>query len=124
MMPVMTRDGKGIMLDFRQIVFIERRARELIYHTRTDEYRAITSIEKMTEALEPMGFSRLDQSNVVNLSSIKKYDLSRNVVVFDHVQDSKSKEVYVSRENRSSLSQYVHDHRSEISVIYHRNGKK
>lgn len=124
MIPVLTKDGKGIMLDFRQVVLVERRERDLFFHTKTDEYRAITSIEKLTEALETLGFARMEQSSIVRMESIKRYDRARNVVYFDRFPDKNSKEVYVSRENRPMLMEYVQDNRSEIVVIYHKNGKK
>lgn len=125
MMPVMTADGRGVMLDFRQVIFVERRGRNLIYHTRTDEYRAITSIELMAEALEPMGFTSLEtKSNVVNMSAIKKYDRSYNIAYFDSELTKQSKRVHVSRENQPFVNEYIREHTSEISVIYHRNDKK
>lgn len=116
MMPVLTADGRGIMIDFRQIVYIERRDRELIYHTKTDEYRAITSIEKMREALEPLDFRRLDKANVVNMLSIRKFDVSKSTVTFDH----NGKEAYVSRDHREDVFQYAQDNRTKITILYHR----
>lgn len=119
MIPVMDRDGRGILLDFRQVVFVERRDRHLILNTRTDEYRFISSIDVMTEALEPIGFSSLTTgSNVVRMDAIKKYDATKKIVYFDQILTRASKPVYVSRENLPMLNQYVRE--NEISIIYHR----
>lgn len=121
MFPMMTVDGKGIVLDFRQVVFIERQKRELIYHTRTDEYRSITSIDIMTQALEPLGFrSLVTNSNVVDMSEIKKYDVTNKIAYFDRIITERSKNVYVSRENIPFMNEYLREHSHDISVIYHK----
>lgn len=125
MMPVMDAEGKGIVLDFRQVVYVEREKRNLIYHTRTDEYRPITSIDIMSQALEPLGFRSLEiGSNVVDMSAIKKYDQTFRQVYFDYDLNELSKRVHVSRGNIPFINEYIREHAREISVIYHKNGGK
>lgn len=120
MWPVQMKDGKGIILDYRQVIAIERQEKVIVFHTRTEEFGRITSIRVMADALHPLGFSRLDEAHVVNMSSIKMYDPSQRIVFFDTEITPYSKRVYVSRDNVPLVRQYVREH-PEVQIYYHRN---
>lgn len=121
MWPVMTREGNGILLDNREVVSIERSNRDIVYHTRTNEYLHITAIDLLSEAIQPLGFEILFGGKVVNLHNVKWFDMTNNIVYFDEKITGNSKWVKVSRDYLPIIRKYVQEHRSEVNTFYFRD---
>jgi DNA-binding LytR/AlgR family response regulator len=118
MIAVLTMDGKPILIDYRQLIYIERDKRGFIFHTRTEKYRPVTALDQIAEALRPLGFELLHQSNAVNLTNIKVYNRSLEEIYFDKKITKQSKRALISRENKPKLNNYLREH-PEINVTYH-----
>lgn len=121
MWPVMTREGKGILLDFRQVVSLERSGRDIVYHTRKEEYLHITAIDMLSEAVQPLGFEILFGGKSVCLPNVKWYDMTNHFVYFDEKINADSKRVKVSRDFLPVINQYLREHRSEINTFYYKD---
>lgn len=121
MWPVMTSEGNGILLDNREVISVERRNRDIVYHTRKSEYLHITAIDLLSEAIQPLGFEILFGGKLVNMQNIKWFDMTNNIVYFDEKITEDSKRVKVSRDYLPIIRKYVREHRSDVNTFYFRD---
>ncbi|MDP5274377.1 LytTR family transcriptional regulator DNA-binding domain-containing protein [Chengkuizengella axinellae] len=68
-----------IEVDIREIRYVTREGKKLIFHLITGEYYGIFTLETAQKWLEKYGFRRLDNSNLVNIETIEHIDEDLNV---------------------------------------------
>lgn len=88
-----TRDGKSgsevIIIDAADILKLEKiRNREVIVHTKTEQYYLDFTFDNLEEWLFEDGFRLLDNSSIVNVNHIKQYDMKKGSVILSTKQAS------------------------------------
>ncbi len=74
-----TRDGKrgseALVVDASDVIKIDRiRDREVIVHTKDEQYYLDFSFDNLEEWLFEDGFRQLDSTNIVNMNHVDRYD--------------------------------------------------
>ncbi|MBP1154702.1 MULTISPECIES: EAL domain-containing protein [unclassified Paenibacillus] len=80
-----TRDGKSgsevFVVDASDVIKIDRiRDREVIVHTKDDQYYLDFSFDNLEEWLFEDGFRLLDSANIVNMNYVDQYDSKKGLV--------------------------------------------
>ncbi|ULL14574.1 EAL domain-containing protein [Paenibacillus sp. H1-7] len=80
-----TRDGKRgsevLIIDVSHVVKIDKlREREIVIHTKDQQYYLDVSFDNMEEWLFEDGFRLLDNANLVNMNHIADYDQKKGIV--------------------------------------------
>lgn len=92
-----------VEVTLRDLVYIETCKRNLILHTRTNEYLCNCTMEQMEEELKKKGFFRCHKSYIVNLDCIKKIEKGRlylyngEEIIISRRKIGELKEAYVNR---------------------------
>ncbi len=97
-------DTEIVLLDLKDVLYIETENRNLVYHTHEGVYyHLLPSLNNMSKYIEPAGFMRLDRNNMVNLNQVKNYDGILGKVYFDKDVKKDSKYATISILNRTIL---------------------
>ncbi|MGG1600411.1 putative bifunctional diguanylate cyclase/phosphodiesterase [Paenibacillus naphthalenovorans] len=80
-----TRDGKrgseALVVDASDVIKIDRiRDREVIVHTKDEQYYLDFSFDNLEEWLFEDGFRQLDSTNIVNMNHVDRYDSKKGLV--------------------------------------------
>lgn len=96
--PVVNSQNESIFLELDEIIYFTTNERNIEIFNHNQVYHALSTLKEWENLLKPHGFEQLDQSNVVNMSKITRYDKNTNIVFFDS-PNNPSKSVYVSKRN-------------------------
>lgn len=107
-----TRDPRNhdeiILLDLREVVSVQTWERSVIFHTLDGEYYPVTpKISTLEKHLEPIGFRRLDRTNLANIHKIKKFDDELMLVFFEDTITKNSKFATVSHGEKSMVKKEI-----------------
>ncbi|WP_141333813.1 EAL domain-containing protein [Paenibacillus sp. tmac-D7] len=97
-----TRDGKRgsevFVVDAGDVIKIDRvRDREIIIHTKDEQYYLDFSFDNLEEWLFEDGFRQLDSANIVNMNHVHAYDYKRGQVYFSSDQSRNAKTASAAR---------------------------
>ncbi|WP_372813372.1 EAL domain-containing protein [Paenibacillus sp.] len=97
-----TRDGKRgsevFVVDACDVIKIDRvRDREIIIHTKDEQYYLDFSFDNLEEWLFEDGFRQLDSANIVNMNHVHAYDYKRGQVYFSSDQSKNAKTASAAR---------------------------
>lgn len=74
-------DNKGTIIEYNSILYIERTAVKITYHTLTGNYEAYSSFNKIEPNL-PSNFVRCHKSYIANINNISSVKISSNTIIF------------------------------------------
>lgn len=88
-----TRDGKRdsevLVVDACDVIKIDRiRDREVIIHTKDEQYYLDFSFDNLEEWLFEDGFRQLDSANIVNMNHVDRYDSKKGLVFLTSNRES------------------------------------
>lgn len=103
-----TRDGKRgseiIILDSSSVVKIDKiREREIIVHTKDQQYYLDFSFDNLEEWLFEDGFRLLDSSNIVNMHHVGDYDTKKGIVYLGEKDRKHSKTASAARIHKEHI---------------------
>ncbi len=102
-------EGEIIELDMRDVVYFETSGfKTVVFHTLDNTYYPVVPmISTLERHVTPLGFRRLDRTNVVNLNRIEKYDRERSLVFFEPTITNISKFATISNTAKKDLEEWV-----------------
>lgn len=71
------------ILDINDVIALKKRGKTIEYHTHTDVYEHVTSLESLVPFLKQFGYERLDRDNIINMNKINRFDSETNKVIFE-----------------------------------------
>ncbi|MDQ1909866.1 EAL domain-containing protein [Paenibacillus sp. GD4] len=103
-----TRDGKRgsevLVIDSNDVVKIDRiRDREVIIHTKDEQYYLDTSFDNLEEWLFEDGFRQLDSTNIVNMNHVVDYDSRKGLVYLGSDDRRHSKNASAARIHKDHI---------------------
>lgn len=106
-----TRDGRRgsevIVIDANEVLKIDRiRDREVIIHTKDEQYYLDFSFDNLEEWLFEDGFRQLDSANIVNMNHVDHYDPKKGLVYLTTSRD-KNKTASVARIHREHIENAI-----------------
>lgn len=112
--------GEIIYLDMKDVVFVESDNRSVIFHTIDGTfYPLIPKIITLESHLVPIGFRKLDRTNLVNIHKIRGFDEHRAVVFFEPEFTNNSKFATISNfeknQVRKQLREWIDTNNKEAS---------
>ncbi|WP_284641000.1 putative bifunctional diguanylate cyclase/phosphodiesterase [Paenibacillus silviterrae] len=121
-----TRDGKRgsevLVIDSNDVVKIDRiRDREVIIHTKDEQYYLDTSFDNLEEWLFEDGFRQLDSTNIVNMNHVVDYDSRKGLVYLGSDDRRHSKNASAARIHKDHIENVmqllkVADYSAENSI--------
>ncbi|TVY06697.1 putative bifunctional diguanylate cyclase/phosphodiesterase [Paenibacillus cremeus] len=107
-----TRDGKRgsevLVIDASEVVKIDLiRDREVIIHTKTEQYYLDFSFDNLEEWLFEDGFRLLDSANIVNINHVQEYDHKKGLVYLTAQQQKPVKTASAARIHKEHLENAV-----------------
>ena len=98
-------DGEEIILDPKEIYYLDHIDRRLFAYTRTGVYRLMTTLAVCEEQLWNYGFVRVSKSNLVNIYKIKQLKPDLNMKVYASFDNGER--ICINRSYKKSFTEYL-----------------
>ncbi len=98
-------DGEEIILDPKEIYYLDHIDRKLFAYTRTGVYRLMTTLASCEEQLWNYGFVRVSKSNLVNIYKIKQLKPDLNMKVYASFDNGER--ICINRSYKKSFTEYL-----------------
>ena len=98
-------DGEEIILDPKEIYYLDHIDRKLFAYTRTGVYRLMTTLSACEETLWNYGFVRVSKSNLVNIYKIKQLKPDLNMKVYASFDNGER--ICINRSYKKSFTEYL-----------------
>ena len=98
-------DGEGIILDPKEIYYLDYMERKLFAYTKDGVYRIMNTLSSCEEMLWNYGFIRVSKSNIVNIYKIRqlKPDLNmKEYATFDN-----GERICINRNYKKNFTEYL-----------------
>ena len=95
-------------IKIKDIIYIETSGRNLLVHTRDQEYTCSGSIKGVCEILKSEGFCKSHQSYLVNLDEVESFD-NKDIYMKNHDK------VMLSKRQRQAFKEAYFQHRLQKS---------
>lgn len=107
-----TRDGKRgsevLVIDSNDVMKIDRiRDREVIIHTKDEQYYLDFSFDNLEEWLFEDGFRQLDNANIVNMNHVQDYDSRKGLVYLGTDDRRTSKTASAARIHKDHIENVI-----------------
>ena len=98
-------DGIDVILDPKEIYYLDHIDRKLFAYTRTGVYRLMTTLASCEEQLWNYGFVRVSKSNLVNIYKIKQLKPDLNMKVYASFDNGER--ICINRSYKKSFTEYL-----------------
>lgn len=98
-------DGEEIILDPKEIYYLDHIDRKLFAYTGTGVYRLMTTLASCEEQLWNYGFVRVSKSNLVNIYKIKQLKPDLNMKVYASFDNGER--ICINRSYKKSFTEYL-----------------
>lgn len=98
-------DGEEILLDPKQIYYLDHVERKLFAYTRDGVYRIMDTLASCEEMLWNYGFVRVSKSNLVNIYKIKQLKPDLNMKVYASFDNGER--ICINRSYKKSFTEYL-----------------
>lgn len=98
-------DGEDIILDPKDIYYLDFMERKLFAYTKDGIYRIMNSLTSCEEMLWNYGFVRVSKSNLINIYKIKKLKPDLNMKVFATFDNGER--ICINRNYKKSFNEYL-----------------
>ena len=98
-------DGEEIILDPKEIYYLDHIDRKLFAYTSDGVYRLMNTLASVEEQLSPYGFVRISKSNLVNIYKIKQLKPDINMKVYASFDNGER--ICINRSYKKSFNEYL-----------------
>ncbi len=98
-------DGEEMLLDPKQIYYLDHVERKLFAYTRDGVYRIMDTLASCEEMLWNYGFVRVSKSNLINIYKIKQLKPDLNMKVYASVDNGER--ICINRSYKKSFKEYL-----------------
>ena len=98
-------DGEEILLDPREIYYLEHIDRKLIGYTKNGVFRRKNTLAACEEMLWNYGFVRVSKSNLINIYKIKQLKPDLNMKVYASFDNGER--ICINRSYKKSFNEYL-----------------
>jgi DNA-binding LytR/AlgR family response regulator len=98
-------DGEEVMLDPKEIYYLDYIDRRLFAYTRTGVYRLMNTLSSCEQMLWNYGFVRVSKSNLVNIYKIKQLKPDVNMRVYASFDNGER--ICINRSYKKSFNDYL-----------------
>ena len=98
-------DGEEIILDPKEIYYLDHIDRKLFAYTGTGVYRLMTTLAACEEQLWNYGFVRVSKSNLINIYKIKQLKPDLNMKVYASFDNGER--ICINRTYKKSFTEYL-----------------
>ncbi len=98
-------DGEEVMLDPKEIYYLDYIDRKLFAYTRTGVYRLMNTLSSCEQMLWNYGFVRVSKSNLVNIYKIKQLKPDVNMRVYASFDNGER--ICINRSYKKSFNDYL-----------------
>ena len=98
-------DGEEIILDPKEIYYLDHIDRKLFAYTENGVYRLMSTLASVEEQLSPYGFVRISKSNLVNIYKIKQLKPDINMKVYASFDNGER--ICINRSYKKSFTEYL-----------------
>ena len=98
-------DGEEIILDPKEIYYLDHIDRKLFAYTGTGVYRLMTTLAACEEQLWNYGFVRVSKSNLINIYKIKQLKPDLNMKVYASFDNGER--ICINRSYKKSFTEYL-----------------
>lgn len=96
-----------MVIDLREVDFIETESRRIVYHIGNDKYYQVTTKTELEELLVEQGFDALDRPYLVNMQRIRSYNKDYGKVYFVEHPTSNDKFVTVAKVKEEPVKRFI-----------------
>ena len=98
-------DGEEVMLDPKEIYYLDYIDRKLFAYTRTGVYRLMNTLSSCEQMLWNYGFVRVSKSNLVNIYKIRQLKPDVNMRVYASFDNGER--ICINRSYKKSFNDYL-----------------
>ena len=98
-------DGEEILLDPREIYYLDHIDRKLFAYTKNGVYRLMNTLSACEEMLWNYGFVRVSKSNLINIYKIKQLKPDLNMKVYASFDNGER--ICINRSYKKSFNEYL-----------------
>ncbi|MBO4636657.1 MAG: LytTR family transcriptional regulator DNA-binding domain-containing protein [Clostridiales bacterium] len=98
-------DGEAVILDPREIYYLDHVERKLFAYTRNGVFRLMTTLSSCEEMLWNYGFIRVSKSNLVNIYKIRQLKPDLNMKVYASFDNGER--ICINRSYKKSFNEYL-----------------
>lgn len=98
-------DGIDVILDPKEIYYLDHIDRKLFAYTRTGVFRLMTTLSSCEEQLWNYGFVRVSKSNLVNIYKIRQLKPDLNMKVYASFDNGER--ICINRSYKKSFTEYL-----------------
>lgn len=98
-------DGEGIILDPKEIYYLDYMERKLFAYTKNGVYRIMNTLSSCEEMLWNYGFIRVSKSNIVNIYKIRQLKPDLNMKVYATFDNGER--ICINRNYKKSFTEYL-----------------
>ncbi len=98
-------DGEEMLLDPKQIYYLDHVERKLFAYTRDGVYRIMDTLASCEEMLWNYGFVRVSKSNLINIYKIKQLKPDLNMKVYASFDNGER--ICINRSYKKSFKEYL-----------------
>ena len=98
-------DGEEILLDPREIYYLDHIDRKLFAYTKNGVYRLMNTLAACEEMLWNYGFVRVSKSNLINIYKIKQLRPDLNMKVYASFDNGER--ICINRSYKKSFNEYL-----------------
>ena len=98
-------DGEGIILDPKEIYYLDYMERKLFAYTKDGVYRIMNTLSSCEEMLWNYGFIRVSKSNIVNIYKIRQLKPDLNMKVYATFDNGER--ICINRNYKKNFTEYL-----------------
>lgn len=98
-------DGEGIILDPKEIYYLDYMERKLFAYTKNGVYRIMNTLSSCEEMLWNYGFIRVSKSNIVNIYKIRQLKPDLNMKVYATFDNGER--ICINRNYKKNFTEYL-----------------
>lgn len=98
-------DGEAVMIDPKEVYYLDHIDRKLFAYTRTGCYRLMTTLSACEEQLWNYGFVRVSKSNLVNIYKIRQLKPDLNMKVYASFDNGER--ICINRSYKKTFNEYL-----------------
>ena len=98
-------DGEEILLDPKDIYYLDHIDRKLFAYTKNEVYRLMNTLSSCEEMLWNYGFVRVSKSNLINIYRIKQLKPDLNMKVYASFDNGER--ICINRSYKKSFNEYL-----------------
>ena len=98
-------DGEEIILDPKQIYYLDHIDRKLFAYTKNGVYRVMNTLAACEEMLWNYGFVRVSKSNLINIYKIRQLKPDLNMKVYASFENGER--ICINRSYKKSFNEYL-----------------